>query len=413
MMKRVLLAGVLACLALLLALPTVAQDEFVFGMVLVGPAADKGWSQAQYEGGQYVEQNMPGARMLVFESLNPADAPNATLESVVTEMVDQGATLIFTTSDAFEIDTDSVAAKFPDVTFINISGSNALAIKPENLFGEAPAPLATEEAMAALPTNVGNVMPRMEWEKLVAGCAAALTTQTGKIGYLGPLINPETRRFAASVYLGARHCYETYRGMSADDLEFTVTWIGFWFNIPGVTLDPTEEVNAFYDSGVDVVVSGIDTTEAVVVSGQRRANGEDVYSVAYDNRDGCLDAPDACLGVPFYNWGPKYLELAEAVKAGTYVPSWVWISPDWRDANASMVGFLPGTALTDTANLEAFRNDLISFARNNDNAGSIALWQGPLNLQDGTVLAAEGENVDALKIWWLPQLLEGMNGKSE
>jgi len=32
----------------------------------------------------------------------------------------------------------------------------------------------------------------MEDMKAIAGCAAALTTQTGSIGYLGPLINFET-----------------------------------------------------------------------------------------------------------------------------------------------------------------------------------------------------------------------------
>ena len=52
-------------------------------------------------------------------------------------------------------------------------------------------------------------MGTMEYGKMMAGCAAALTTQTGQIGYLGPLINYETRRLAASAYLGARHCYES------------------------------------------------------------------------------------------------------------------------------------------------------------------------------------------------------------
>ncbi|HRL14525.1 MAG TPA: hypothetical protein PKX07_21765, partial [Aggregatilineales bacterium] len=52
-----------------------AQDEFVFGMVLVGFKDDGGWSQAHYEGGLYVEENVPGAKMLLYEALNPADSP--------------------------------------------------------------------------------------------------------------------------------------------------------------------------------------------------------------------------------------------------------------------------------------------------------------------------------------------------
>jgi simple sugar transport system substrate-binding protein len=142
------------------------------------------------------------------------------------------------------------------------------------------------------PPNEGNLMGRIKPMKALTGCVAAMSTQTGQIGYLGPLINFETRRLVASAYLGARHCYGTYRGLNPDDLEFTVTWIGFWFNIPTVALDPTEVVKHFFDSGVDVVISGIDTTEVVVVVGQRSEAGEEVFAVRYDYKDACAEAPD-------------------------------------------------------------------------------------------------------------------------
>ncbi len=408
-MKRNFVGLVLILLALVV-IPVQAQDEeFVFGMILVGPTNDGGWSQAHYEGGLYVEENIPGARMLVFESLNPADAPEATVESVVTDMVDAGARLIVTTSDSFEQDTDTAAALFPDVAFVNVSGSNALTEKAYDVF-EA---LATPEAEAEeVPENVGNLMAGMEWYKLVAGCAAALTTETGHVGYLGPLINAETRRFAASSYLGARYCYENYREADPAELEFGVTWIGFWFNIPGVTLDPTEEVNNFYDSGADVVISGIDTTQAVVVAGQRFAADERVFAVAYDSVVGCDEAPAACLGVPFYDWGPAYVELVESVKAGTWEASWEFIDPTFDET--SIVGFLPGEGLSEEvkADLDAFIAEMEAYAADPENEGGVFLWDGPLNLQDGTELVAEGEKAELLQIWYLPQLLEGMSGAS-
>src|SRR5690349_15106828 len=105
-MKKPFFFGCLvaALLALTLA-PALAQDEpFVFGLVLIGPQNDHGWSQAHYEGGQYAEAHVPGSQMIAFESLNPADNPQSTLASVVSEMVDQGARLIFTTSDDFQND---------------------------------------------------------------------------------------------------------------------------------------------------------------------------------------------------------------------------------------------------------------------------------------------------------------------
>ena len=91
------------------------MEDLVFGMILVGPKNDRGWSQAHFEGGEYIEEMMPGSRMIVFESLNPADKPEATLEGVVDDMVSEGAKLIFTTSDEFEEDSLGVAEKYPDV----------------------------------------------------------------------------------------------------------------------------------------------------------------------------------------------------------------------------------------------------------------------------------------------------------
>ena len=96
-------------------------EEFKFGMILVGPKNDRGWSQAHHDGGTYVEANLEGAEMIVFDLMNPADKPEATLEGVVDDMVAAGAKLIFTTSDEFEEDTLTVAQKYPDVVFINIS----------------------------------------------------------------------------------------------------------------------------------------------------------------------------------------------------------------------------------------------------------------------------------------------------
>jgi len=46
-----------------------APEEFVFGMLLVGPYNDSGWSQANYEGGLYVEEKLPGAKMVYVDKV--------------------------------------------------------------------------------------------------------------------------------------------------------------------------------------------------------------------------------------------------------------------------------------------------------------------------------------------------------
>jgi simple sugar transport system substrate-binding protein len=254
-------------------------------------------------------------------------------------------------------------------------------------------------------------MGQMEFMKAVAGCNAALATETGHIGYLGPLINNETRRLANSVYLGARYCYEHYRGKNPDDLKFTVTWIGFWFNIPGVTLDPTEVANDLYNAGVDVLLSGIDTTEGIVVTKQRADQGEQVFAIPYDYLNACDQAPDVCLGVPYFNWGPGYAEIVKQAQDGTWQPHWTWDGPDWKDINdldSSAAGYIFGPA--ETAEWKTNIQDYIQYLSEKQWEG---LFVGPLNWQDGTPWLAAGEVASEEAIWNTQQLLEGIVGPSQ
>src|SRR3989304_9632749 len=164
-------------------------------MILVGPQNDQGWSQAHYEAGRYVVEQLglPAEAMIVLDKVNTADRPETSLESVGDEMVANGAQMIFATSDDMKNGIPGAAAAHPDVPMIWSSGDSAW---------------ADGEAYRADLPNLGNIMGRMEYGKQIAGCAAALTTQTGRIAYLGPLINDETRRLVNSAYLGARSCWK-------------------------------------------------------------------------------------------------------------------------------------------------------------------------------------------------------------
>jgi len=376
--------------------PTVAPTAapLNLGIVLVGPQNDHGWSEANWIAAQYVKTKMPNVNWVVLDKLNSADRPSTTLEQVVSDMASKGVKLIFTTSDDFKTDTITAAKKHTDLTFINVSGDSAW--KDGNAY----------QGLA----NLGNFMGKVEYMKMVAGCSAALTTQTGKIGFLGPLINDETRRLADSAYLGAQYCWTTYAKKNAADLKFDVTWIGFWFNIPGVTLDPTKVANDFYNSGHDVVISGIDTTEALVTAGQRQAKGEKVYAVSYDYINGCDEAPNACLGVPYFNWGPAYLKTVQSFVAGTWKPSWDWNPPDWSNLanpDTGSVGFTFGKGLSD-----ANKTTVQTFIKGLGD-GSINLFKGPIVLQDGSTYVPAGQTPTDKQIWYLPQLLQGMTGASK
>jgi simple sugar transport system substrate-binding protein len=366
-----------------------ASKPYIFGLLLVGPYNDHGWSQAHFEAGKYVEKKISDSKMIYIDKVNPADRPGVTIPQLVDDMVEKGAKLIIANSDDMKDGTREAAALHPDIHFLHISGDDVLTKK-------------------ATP-NLSNLMGRMEYGKMMAGFAAAMTTKTGKIGYLGPLINEETRRLAASCYLGAKYAWEKILRKNPKDLKFQITWIGFWFNIPGVTADPTQVAQNFFNTGYDVIISGIDTTEAVVVARQKHQEGKTVWAIPYDYIGACEGASEVCLGVPYFNWGPGYIRFIKESMSGKWESKWIWQGPDWKNINnpdTSTVGFVSGPALSSNTKsaLYKFIADLGS--------KKIELFKGPLYYQDGSVFLKDNQTASDQQIWYMHQLLQGMAGQS-
>ncbi len=373
------------------AAPTAAK-ALTMGLLMVGPYNDKGWSQAHYDALQYVQTKVPGTSLVYVDKVNTSDRPGTTAAQLAADLVSKGAKVVIFNSDDMKDDAIKYAQDNKDTWVIFASGDSVW--KDGKDYHDLP--------------NMINVMGKMIYGKMIAGCAAALTTQTGKIGYLGPLINDETRRLASSVYLGAEYCWTHYLNKSAADLKFKVTWIGFWFNIPGFTSDPSQVAKDFINSDYDVVISGIDTTEGLVEANKAASAGKKVWAIPYDYKDACSEAPSVCLGVPYFNWGPAYVKYMKAIMDGTAKQTFEWLAPDWTNINnpdTSIVGFNKGTALASdaAANVDKFIGEL---------GGGLNLWTGPLNLQDGTAYLKAGEKATDQQIWYLPQLLQGMEGQS-
>ncbi|MDX2270455.1 MAG: BMP family ABC transporter substrate-binding protein [Cyanobacteriota bacterium] len=374
--------------------PAHAQEPFKAGMILVGPSQDGGWNQAHFEATDYVKSKLPGVTFEYVDKVNPADRPNVKGSQVADDLIANGAKLVIFNSDDFKDDALATAKKHPEVSVIHVSGDYAWADGKN--FKDQP--------------NLSNVQPQMEYTRMISGCAAALGTESGKIGFLGPLINDETRRYVSAAYLGARHCWQNYRQKDPADLEFKVVWIGFWFNIPGVTLDPTKVADDFYNGGYDVVMSGLDTPEAAVQGKKAAEAGKPVKFTHYGLKTGCELAPDICLGVPYYNWGPAYKTAVETASQGTFKSEFIWSAIDWQDINnpdTTGAGFVPGAALSEEQSQQL--TQFIAELAKDPNF----LYQGPLNYQDGTEFIQAGETATLSQIWYMPQLVEGIEGPSQ
>lgn len=362
---------------------TAEKPKETVGMILVGPKNDGGWSQAHYDAMKRIEEEK-GINFVYVDKVNPGDRPNVSAEQVAGELIAQGATLVIANSDDFKDSIRQAAIKHPEVTFVHASGDDVMT-------GKAPA-------------NLSNIMGKMEYGKMIAGCAAALSSQTGKIAYVGPLINDETRRLVNAAYLGARYCWTSYKAEDPSKLLFSVKWIGFWFNIPGVTLDPTSVTNDFITQGYDVVMSGIDTPEVVVQVEKAHMEGRSVKSVPYDFEGACNRGVNSCIGVPYFNWYPEYSKLVDAHLAGTWTQQFIWFAPDYDNlSTTSGIGYLRNTAFDQNEKLDLFITAL---------KDGMNLWSGPLMYQDGSIFVGTNQEVTDELVWYQKQLLQGIDGQS-
>ena len=327
--------------------------------------------------------------------MNSAAKPGVTVPQVVDDLISKGAKIVLTTSDDFKDGTLEAAMKHPDLPIVNVSGD-----------------MPGRKARTTRPAkNESNFMGQMEYGKMIAGCAAALTTQTGKIGYLGPLINDETRRLAASAYLGAKYCWTNYAKKDPTDLKFKVTWIGFWFNIPGQTLDPDQGSRRLLQQRLRCGHLGHRHHRGAWSRPARwprpaRRSGRSPTT----SRTRAAEAPEVCLGVPYFNWGPAYVKasrwsrMASGRSTGTGTAR-TGRTSTIRTRQPSASPRAQRSAQDNAAKVDTFIKGL--------GDGSINLFKGPLNFQDGSVFLKDGEVATDLQIWYLPQLLEGMEGASK
>src|SRR5436190_17694799 len=77
-----------------LQIPDVEAGKFNVAMVLIGPHDDGGWSQAHYEGLQYLEKNVPNSHVAYIENV-PEGADS---EQAFRSLARKGFNLIIGTS---------------------------------------------------------------------------------------------------------------------------------------------------------------------------------------------------------------------------------------------------------------------------------------------------------------------------
>jgi basic membrane protein A len=281
-------------------IPDVQDGKFNVAAVLIGPHDDGGWSQAHYEGLEYIEKNMPDTHIAYVENV-----PEGTeSEQVIRSLARKGFDLILTTSFGYMDPTMAVAEEFPDQTFVHISGFKSNG------------------------KNFGNLFGAMENMKYLAGMiAGARAKQDGnpKLGYMATFPIPEELRLGNAIALGMKE--------TCPECTMDVRWLNTWH-------DPVVEKDAaasLFDSGAQVVFTGADTPAVADV-----ATAKGKWGVTYDWVGSCK--AERCLTAPYWNWGPVYAKIAQGVKDKTYKPGSEYFDSD--SGGLGLFGLMAGQELT-------------------------------------------------------------------
>ena len=164
-------------------------------MVLIGPHDDGGWSQAHYEGLQYLCENMPDSHVAYIENV-PEGADS---EQVFRSLSRKGFDFIIGTSFGYMDPMETVAEEFPDQTFLHLTGYKSNG------------------------KNFGNFFGAIEDMKYLAGMLAGSRAKADgnpKIGYMATFPIPEELRLGNAIMRGAKKtCPECTM-----DVRFINTW---------------------------------------------------------------------------------------------------------------------------------------------------------------------------------------------
>ena len=336
-----------------------AADPVTVGFIYIGPVGDGGFTDAHDRGRLYLEEQMGDKVRTIYQENVPETMQD--VKNAAKIMIDEGASIIFTTSFGFMDATEELAAEYPEVKFMHFSGYKMN------------------------DTNFGNYFGAMEEARYLSGIAAGLKTESGKIGFVGAF--PLTELFIGinAFTLGAQSVNP--------DATVQVIWTHSWY-------DPAKEkeaAEALLAAGCDVIAQHCDTTGPQVA-----AQEKGVWAIGY-NSDTAESAPEAFMTAPVWNHGIFYVQQVQAVIDGTWTPQ-----SYYGNMAEGYIDLLPLTAVAPEGAAEK-----IEEVRAQIESGEFNPFTGPVKDQAGNVVVAEGEKLTREQIWQMNYLVQGVEGTTK
>ena len=332
------------------------EEPFKVGFVYVSPVGDLGWTWAHDQGRLAVEQEF-GAQVETAFIENVAEGPEA--ERVIRDFAQRGYDLIVTTSFGYMDPTISVASEFPETWFVHVSGYKTA-------------------------DNVSTLFGRIYQPRYLSGLVAGSATESNIIGYVAAFPIPEVIRGINAFTLGVREVNP--------EAEVRVVWTNTWFGPP----EEKEAATALLSVGADVIAQHQDTTEP-----QKAAADANGVSISY-NSPMLEVVGDTVLTGPVWDWGVKYIDIINQIKAGTYASE-----SYWGDINEGIVGLAPfsGRVPDNVRQLVDTRMQLIM-------SGDWDVFCGPITGANGNLIVEEGKCLTDGEMLSMDYFVQGVSGEA-
>lgn len=341
------------------------SHPFVAAFIYVGAASDAGWTHAHDVGRLAVDSHFNGTVKTLYKE-NVPEGPQTS--QVITQLVNQGANMIFATSFGYQDAMAAAAKQYPNVYFEQATGT-------------------------ALDKNLSEYFGAGEDGDYLSGMAAGAATKNGKIGFVAPYPIPEVIREIDAYTMGAR--------AMNPNATVRVVWTNTWF-------DPAKEraaAESLVAAGVDVLGDGQDspTTGQVAAAAGLKWTGYDSDQTSF--------APNAWLTATTYNWGPYYVQTIQNAMNGTWKSHFYY--GGLQDGLVQMAPFGTSVSADTQAKILAKQAQIKS--------GTFKTFGGPIMKQDGSVgvpagsslpvcTASCGNNTKEMDLFGLNWFVQGVIG---
>ncbi|MBQ8507375.1 MAG: BMP family ABC transporter substrate-binding protein [Clostridia bacterium] len=273
------------------------------GAVMLGDE-NEGYTYAHIAGIQKAAEQLGIAPEQIMWKYHVTE--DATCYDAAADLADAGCDVVFSNSYGHQTYMQQVAAEFPEVQFVAVTGDTANKSGLDNFSN------AFNETFES--RYVSGVVAGMKIAEMIAeGSLAPENLDANgnvKLGYVGAYPYAEVVSGYTAYYLGVKSVVE--------NVVMDVTYTNSWFDITA----EAEAANALLASGCVMICQHADSTGAPSAVQAAREAGKNVYCVGY-NIDMLSVAPDAALTSATNNWDVYYAyAMAQVINGEKIARNW-------------------------------------------------------------------------------------------